>query len=112
VLREASDRVCGKRLKALIPILLQAMERHGHVCLDAEIKPELMIISDATIDRLLSNTREDIDGKRRRRAGVGSAIRRSIPVRTFDGWHDPSPAFFKVGVSIWISDFSHLPAPR
>jgi len=31
VLWEASDRVCGKRLKALAPILVDAMERHGHL---------------------------------------------------------------------------------
>jgi hypothetical protein len=30
VLWEASDRVCSKRLKALMPILLAAMERNGH----------------------------------------------------------------------------------
>lgn len=29
VLWEASDRVCGKRLKALLPILVPALERHG-----------------------------------------------------------------------------------
>ena len=34
VLWEAADRVCGKRLKALIPILVDAMERHGHLDLD------------------------------------------------------------------------------
>ncbi|GEM_PF-1863418 len=28
VLWEAADRVCGKRLKALIPLLVDAMERH------------------------------------------------------------------------------------
>src|SRR5580658_4398891 len=37
VLWEASDRVCGKRLKALLPILLAAMERNGHLKLNAEI---------------------------------------------------------------------------
>lgn len=31
VLWEASDRICGKRLRALIPILLPAMEQHGHL---------------------------------------------------------------------------------
>src|SRR5665647_1591487 len=31
VLWEASDRLCGKRLRPLIPILLEAMERHGHL---------------------------------------------------------------------------------
>lgn len=29
VIWEASDRICGKRLKALVPILVEAMERHG-----------------------------------------------------------------------------------
>src|SRR5438034_10547238 len=28
------DRVCGKRLKALIPTMLDALERHGHLRLD------------------------------------------------------------------------------
>jgi hypothetical protein len=31
VLWEASDRVCGKRLRALLPILLPALERNGHL---------------------------------------------------------------------------------
>ena len=31
VLWEAADRVCGKRLKPLIPMLVDAMERHGHL---------------------------------------------------------------------------------
>ena len=31
VLWEASDRICGKRLKPLIPVLIPAMERHGHL---------------------------------------------------------------------------------
>lgn len=29
VLWEAADRICGKRLKAVIPLLLEAMEKHG-----------------------------------------------------------------------------------
>src|SRR4051812_30305933 len=33
VLWEASDRICGKRLKALIPTLVVSMERHGHLVL-------------------------------------------------------------------------------
>jgi len=35
VLWEAGDRICGKRLRALIPVLIDAMERHGHLKLDA-----------------------------------------------------------------------------
>src|SRR5439155_25928087 len=34
VLWEASDRVCGKRLRALLPILVPALERNRHLNLD------------------------------------------------------------------------------
>ena len=96
VLWEAADRLCGKRLKALIPMLVDAMERHGHLSLDPTVKDKLLSVSAATIDRALRNTREQIDGQRKRRTGVGAALRRSIPVRTFSDWRDPPPGFFEV----------------
>jgi hypothetical protein len=96
VLWEAADRLCGKRLKALIPMLVGAMERHGHLSLDSAVKDKLLGVSAATIDRALRATREQIDGQRKRRTGVGAAIRRSIPVRTFSDWRDPPPGFFEV----------------
>jgi hypothetical protein len=96
VLWEASDRLCGKRLKAAIPILVTAMERHGHLDLDPSVKQQLLQVSSATIDRLLSETRRHVDGKRRRSGGVGVALRRSIPVRTFSDWGDPPPGFLEV----------------
>ena len=96
VLWEASDRVRGKRMKTLIPILIDAMERHGHLELHADVRARLMQISAATIDRTLAATRSSIDGQRKRRTGVDAAIRRSIPVRTFADWRDPPPGFFEV----------------
>jgi hypothetical protein len=96
VLWEAADRVCGKRLKALIPMLVDAMERHGHLDLDPVIKSRVLQVSAATIDRLLAAARLHIDGQRKRRKGVGAAIRRSIPVRTFADWRDPPPGFFEI----------------
>ena len=38
MLWEASDRVCGKRLRPLIPILVESMERHGHLKLAPELR--------------------------------------------------------------------------
>jgi len=96
VLWEAADRVCGKRLKPLIPMLVDAMERHGHLDLDPVIKTKVLQISAATIDRVLAAARAHIDGQRKRRKGVGAAIRRSIPVRTFADWLDPPPGFFEI----------------
>src|SRR5205085_2804834 len=92
VLWEASDRVFGKRLKAIIPTLIEAMERHGHLALTTELRMSLLRMSAATIDRALRPQREQCS-PRRRRSGAISTIRRSIPVRTFSDWHDPPPGF-------------------
>jgi hypothetical protein len=96
LLWEAADRVCGKRLKALVPMLIDAMERHGHLDLEPIIKAKVLVASAATIDRMLAGTRLRIDGQRKRRRGVGAAIRRSIPIRTFADWRDPPPGFFEI----------------
>ena len=95
VLWEASDRICGKRLKALIPTLVDAMERHGHLQLGPEIRAGLLAMSAATIDRSLRDVRKQAGGRRRRRAAPPSSIRRSIPVRTFSDWDDPPPGFME-----------------
>jgi hypothetical protein len=38
VVWEASDRICGKRLRPLLPILVEAMEQHGHLQLVPEVR--------------------------------------------------------------------------
>src|SRR4051794_1494597 len=88
VLWEAADRICGKRLKALLPVLIDAMERHGHLQLDEEVRSRLLTVSAATIDRLLSGVREK--GKQRR-SGIPTVLRKAIPVRTFGDWKNPLP---------------------
>ena len=93
VLWEASDRVCGKRLKALIPTMLDALERHGHLQLDREVRVQVLSASAATIDRLLVLPRSGSAPRRRRRSGPTTAIRRSVPVRTFAEWGEPVPGF-------------------
>ena len=50
VLWEASDRICGKRLKPLLPVLIEAMEQHGHLQLAVEVRAALLMVSAATID--------------------------------------------------------------
>ena len=69
VLWEAADRVCGKRLEALIPMLVDAMERHGHLDLEPVVKTKVLQVSTATIDRVLGDARSRIDGQRKRRTG-------------------------------------------
>ena len=93
---EASDRVCGKRLKVMIPILLPALEQHGRLKLGLADRDRVLAISPATIDRLLVDVKVAASGGRRRRAGFYSAIRREVPIRTFNDWNSPPPGFCEV----------------
>jgi hypothetical protein len=93
---EASDRICGKRLKVMIPILLPALERHGRLKLGAADRALVLAISAATIDRLLADTKITAAGGKRRRVGFYSAIRREVPIRTFNDWQDPPPGFCEI----------------
>ena len=95
VVWEASDRICGKRLRPLVPILVSAMERHGHLQLAPEVLTGLLTISAATMDRALRDARGNTGGQPRRRSPPSAAIRRSVAVRTFSDWDDPPPGFMK-----------------
>ena len=94
VIWETADRICGKRLKAALPTLVEAMERHGHLSLDEEVRRRLLRVSAATIDRLLQPVREQA-GQRKRRPGPSTAVQRKVPVRTFGDWKDPVPGYFE-----------------
>jgi hypothetical protein len=95
VLWEAADRICAKRLKMIVPVLLEAMEHYGHLRLNPEIRSRVLSISAATMDRLLRPIRER-STQGRRRNSVSTALRKSVPVRTSGGWNDPDPGFFEM----------------
>src|SRR5260370_24106644 len=91
LLWEAGDRICGKRLKALLPLLIESMERHGHLSLNPVVRSSVLDVSAATIDRLLRPVREASGHGRRRRWGIGSAVQASVPARALGRWGDPPP---------------------
>jgi hypothetical protein len=95
VVWEASDRICGKRLRPLVPILVSAMERHGHLQLAPEVLTGLLTMSAATMDRALREARGATGGGPRRRSPPSAAIRRSVAVRTFSDWDNPPPGFME-----------------
>lgn len=84
VLWEASDRVCGKLLRALLPVLIPALERHGYLQLDTIVRGKLLTIIAASIDRLLREIRTAGLPRRPRRRLTAS--QRRVPVRTFADW--------------------------
>ena len=107
VVWEAADRICGKRLKAALPHLVESMERHGHLDLDPRVRLRLLSASAATLDRLLQPIRTPASRQLRRRRNQSPG--RNIPVRTFADWNAPPPGFLEIdlvvhhGGSLWGS---------
>ena len=94
VVWEASDRICGKRLKAALSNLVDSMERHGHLELDPEVRSRLLSASAATLDRLLKPIRSTAGSRRRRRRRP--SMGRQIPVRTYGDRNRPPPGFLEI----------------
>jgi len=89
VLWEAADRICGKRLKAILEPLIDAMERHGHLALAPALREQLLRVSASTIDRYLKPIRAH--SSRRRKPRAKKKPSRQIPVRTFGDWAESAP---------------------
>lgn len=101
VLWEAADRICGKRLKALLPPLLEAMERHGHLQVDSSLRTQLLAMSASTIDRQLQDVREGARGGRKRRAGKTNRVRKLVAVRTFADWEEQlGPGYLEIDLVV------------
>lgn len=95
VLWEAADRICGKRLKMLLPQLVEAMERHGHLQLENQVRAQLLAMSAATIDRHLCSVREHAYGGRKKRTAL-NRVRKMVPVRTFADWGETKPGYLEI----------------
>ena len=89
VVWEAADRICGKRLKAILPQFVDAMERHGHLKLNSEVKQRLLSASPATLDRLLRSKREKSKLRPVKRSPTKAS--RQVPIKTFGEWQEPQP---------------------
>jgi hypothetical protein len=99
-------------LKVMIPTLLPALERHGRLALGNGKRAHVLDVDTATtIDRLLIDTKVAASGGRRRRIGFYSAIRREVPIRTFNDRKDPPPAserstWWRTGEHPWLDPSS------
>ena len=74
VVWEAADRICGKRLKAALPSMVQSLERHGHLDLDPDVTDRR--------GRPTTGSQREFDGDGQ---GVAQATRRRPEVRQASG---------------------------
>jgi hypothetical protein len=88
-----ANRICAKRLIPFLPTLLEALERDEHL-LSEECRRQLLSMSVATADRLLSSRR-----KRGQRGlsttRAGTLLKKQIPIRTFEEWNETRPGFLE-----------------
>lgn len=80
-----SDRMCGKLLVAILPELIDALERHGELQVSAQVRSDLLEVSAATIDRLLRRYRHRL-GAQPHRVSASGGLKDEIPVRTWSDW--------------------------
>lgn len=92
---EAADRICGKRLRIVMPDYVESLERHGHLKLSSDLRKKLLTVSAATIDRILTPMRMKARGRTKRGRKSRSLVKSQIPVRTFADWDDPAPGHFE-----------------
>jgi len=92
---EATDHLCGKRLKPFLVELVDILIRHGELEVTSQVAEQLGQVSPTTIDRLLKPYRRR--GLRRPfTTRPGSLLKGTIPIRTFADWDDAIPGFMEV----------------
>lgn len=79
-----------------LPELLPSLERHGHLQLADAVRAQLLAISPATVDRILSPIRRDPALRGISTTRHGKLLKHQVPIRTFNDWDDAQPGFFEV----------------
>ena len=94
VLWETSDRICGKRLKAVIPNLVEAMERHGHLKLEFTLRKKILSVSASTIDIVLRPIRKNTGNRNKKR--IFRRLSKEIAIKTSHDWQDSLPGYVEI----------------
>ena len=90
----AANRICAKRLIPFLPILIESLERHEHLQISEGCRRQLLAMSAATADRLLTSQRKlSRHGLSATRAGT--LLKQQIPIRTFEEWKETRPGFLE-----------------
>ncbi len=72
---EMLDYLCGRRMAAALPALIESLERHGEAVAEREVRHLLLRISASTIDRLLAPVKRRMSLKGRGGTKPGTLLR-------------------------------------
>jgi hypothetical protein len=77
-----------------LPTLIEALERHEHLHLTEKCRKQLLSMSAATADRLLSSKRK-LGQRGLSSTRAGTLLKQQIPIRTFEEWKETQPGFLE-----------------
>jgi hypothetical protein len=103
---EVGDRMCGKLLAAVMPDLLAALERHGELRVNPEVRELLLTISPSTIDRLLRRQRLGKLRQPQRRSPATTTLKSQIPIRTWSEWQQVEPGSLQADLVLHCGESS------
>ena len=90
----AANRICAKRLIPFLPTLIESLERHEHLQISEECRRQLLSMSAATADHLLSSQRK-LSQRGLSTTRAGTLLKQQIPIRTFQEWNEAQPGFLE-----------------
>lgn len=93
---EAMDHLCSRRLHPFLPELVPILERQGHLTVAPAVRAQMLVLSPATIDRLLRPVRRTVGRRPFSTTKPGSLLKAAIPIRTFADWDERRPGFLEV----------------
>jgi hypothetical protein len=93
------DRICSARLHPFIPEMISVLKRFGEIHLVGETEAKLLMVSRATIDRLLREARKREGLRLRGTTKPGTLLKHEIPLRT-GRWEESAPGFGEIDLVV------------
>ena len=90
------DYLCGKRLVAILPEIVDRLEQFGELRLEPETRQKLLQLSASTADRILQVERSKHQLRGRSGTRPGTLLKHQIPIRTFCEWNEQRPGFVEI----------------
>ena len=93
---EISEYLCGKRLCPFVRAVLPGLYERAQIRLSPDVFQKLMVMSPATMDRILIREKIKYRLKGRSTTKRGTLLKHQIPIRTSHDWNETVPGFLEV----------------
>lgn len=101
---EATNHICSKRLVPFLPELVPQLERHGELQLSEPVRGQVLSVSPATVDRLLTPSRNQALRRPYTSSNSPSALKAMIAIRTFSDWEGVQVGYVEVDLVAHCGD--------